>query len=168
MASVRSRDGTTIGYRRLGDGPGVVLMHGGGQASQNLMRLAGALSDSFAIYLPDRRGHGMSGPYSEDHGIGKEVEDLDALLGETGAHNMFGLSVGAVIAIEAARSLPGITKLALSPGSSTDRRPSRSFVLTSLRALHLDRGSGPTGIAANERRRAVDKNVAVDHDLVSR
>lgn len=52
MASVRSRDGTTIGYRRLGDGPGVVLMHGGGQASQNLMRLAGALSDSFAIYLP--------------------------------------------------------------------------------------------------------------------
>ena len=55
----------------------------------------------------------MSGPYSEDHGIGKEVEDLDALLGETGAHNVFGLSVGAVIAIEAARSLPGITKLAL-------------------------------------------------------
>ncbi len=113
MASVRSRDGTTIGYRRLGDGPGVVLLHGGGQASQNLMTLAGALSDCFTIYLPDRRGRGMSGPYSEDHGIGKEVEDLDALLGETGAHNVFGLSVGAVIAIEAARSLPGITKLAL-------------------------------------------------------
>jgi hypothetical protein len=28
-------------------------------------------------------------------------------------------------------------------GQSTDRRPSRSFVLTLLRALHLDRGSGP-------------------------
>src|SRR5258708_20455765 len=110
MASVRSRDGTTIGYRRLGDGPGVVLLHGGGQASQNLMTLAGALSDCFTIYLPDRRGRGMSGPYSEDHGIGKEVEDLDALLGETGAHNVFGLSVRAVIPIQAPRPLPAITK----------------------------------------------------------
>ncbi len=88
-------------------------MHGGGQASQNLMTLARALGDSFTAYVPDRRGRGMSGPYSEDHGLRKEVEDLDALLGQTGAHNVFGLSAGAVIAIEAARTLPAITKLAL-------------------------------------------------------
>jgi pimeloyl-ACP methyl ester carboxylesterase len=111
--SVTSADGTTIGYRRTGDGPGVVLVHGGGQSSQNLMSLAAALSDRFTAYVPDRRGRGMSGPYREDHGARKEVEDLNALLDRTRAHNVFGLSVGALIAIEAARTLPAITRLAL-------------------------------------------------------
>jgi pimeloyl-ACP methyl ester carboxylesterase len=59
--SVISTDGTTIGYRRVGNGPGVVLVHGGGQASQNLMTLARALGDTFTVYVPDRRGRGMSG-----------------------------------------------------------------------------------------------------------
>ena len=47
-----SRDGTTIGYRQLGHGPGVIAVHGGMQAAQNLMKLALALADSFTVYLP--------------------------------------------------------------------------------------------------------------------
>ena len=58
--SVASAECTTIGYRRVGDGPGVVLVHDGAQSSQNLMTLAAALSDLFTIYVPDRRGRGMS------------------------------------------------------------------------------------------------------------
>jgi len=112
-ASVQSADGTTIGYRQVGKGPGVVLVHGGGQSSQNLMTLARALSDRFTVYVPDRRGRGMSGPHRDDHSIGTEAEDLGALLDCTQAHNVFGLSVGALIAVEAARTLPAITKLAL-------------------------------------------------------
>jgi pimeloyl-ACP methyl ester carboxylesterase len=50
--AVRSKDGTTIGYRRAGDGPGVVLVHGGGQSSQNLMTLARALSDALPFMSP--------------------------------------------------------------------------------------------------------------------
>ena len=38
--SVTSADGTRIGYRQVGRGPGLVLVHGGGQAAQNLMQLA--------------------------------------------------------------------------------------------------------------------------------
>lgn len=111
--SVTSADGTTIGYRQLGSGPGVVLVHGGGQSSQNLMTLARALSGQFTVYLPDRRGRGLSGPYRADHGLRHEVEDLGALLDRTQAHNLFGLSVGATIAIEAARTRPAIARLAL-------------------------------------------------------
>ncbi|MGO9963966.1 MAG: hypothetical protein ACLPUG_11125 [Acidimicrobiales bacterium] len=32
-----SRDGTVIGYRQLGTGPAVVLLHGARQSSQNFL-----------------------------------------------------------------------------------------------------------------------------------
>ncbi len=110
---VRSADGTTIGYQRAGTGPAVILLHGAGQSSGNLMRLARALSGAFTVYVPDRRGRGRSGPYGEFHGLRTEIEDLSALLDASGASRLFGLSCGAVIAIEAARLRPDITRLAL-------------------------------------------------------
>jgi pimeloyl-ACP methyl ester carboxylesterase len=42
--AVRSADGTSIGYRQLGHGPAVVLVHGGMQASQDFMKLTTELS----------------------------------------------------------------------------------------------------------------------------
>jgi pimeloyl-ACP methyl ester carboxylesterase len=110
---VRSADGTIVGYQRVGTGPAVVLLHGAGQSSGNLMRLAGALAGAFTVYVPDRRGRGRSGPYGEFHGLSTEIEDLSALLDASGATRVFGLSSGAVIAIEAALVRPDITKLAL-------------------------------------------------------
>jgi len=111
--SVTSHDGTVVGFRQVGAGPAVVLIHGGMQASQNLMKLAAALSDSFTVYVPDRRGRGRSGPHGNDYGIGREVEDCAALLVRTGARNVFGLSAGALIALRAGLELPAIRKLAL-------------------------------------------------------
>jgi pimeloyl-ACP methyl ester carboxylesterase len=110
---VLSADGTTIGHQRVGDGPAVVLLHGAGQSSANLMRLARGLSGAFTVYVPDRRGRGRSGPHGEFHGLSTEIEDLSALLNACGASRLFGLSAGAVIAIEAARLRPDITRLAL-------------------------------------------------------
>jgi len=113
LGEVRSADGTAIGYQRTGTGPAVVLLHGAGQSSGNLMRLARAISGAFTVYVPDRRGRGRSGPYGEFHGLSTEIEDLSALLDACGASRVFGLSAGAVIAIEAALVRPDITKLAL-------------------------------------------------------
>jgi len=110
---VLSADGTTIGYQRAGVGPAVVLLHGAGQSSANLMRLARALSGAFTVYVPDRRGRGKSGPYGQFHGLSTEIEDLSAVLDACRASRVFGLSAGAVIAIEAARIRPDITRLAL-------------------------------------------------------
>jgi pimeloyl-ACP methyl ester carboxylesterase len=111
--SVNSNDGTVIGFRQLGSGPGVILLHGAVSSSQLFMKLGTALSDAFTVYMPDRRGRGLSGPFGDNYGIHKEVEDLDALLNKTDAHNVFGLSAGALIALYAALRLPAIRKAAL-------------------------------------------------------
>src|SRR5262245_51921839 len=97
--SVTSRDGTTIGYRRLGDGPGLVILHGSLSTGYYHLQLAQALADDFTVYLPDRRGFGLSGPFSKDDGVQEDVEDLDALLTKTGAQNVFGVSAGAIISL---------------------------------------------------------------------
>lgn len=109
---VISADGTTIGYRQTGSGPGVVILHGVARASQHYELLANALADWFTVYLPDRRGRGLSGPRGDGYNIKKETEDLCAILQETGARWVFGHSAGGFIALEAAIELP-IEKLAV-------------------------------------------------------
>ncbi|WP_052707331.1 alpha/beta fold hydrolase [Streptomyces rubellomurinus] len=87
--SVVSRDGTVIGYRELGSGPAVLLVHGGGQAAQNLMRLAEAPAGTFTAYVPDRRGRGLSGLAGAGYGLAAECEDIAALVGHSGAERVF-------------------------------------------------------------------------------
>ena len=111
---VTSADGTTIGYRRVGRGPGLILVHGGMMSSQNFVNLAGELSDVFNVYVPDRRGRGSSGPHGPDYCLARECEDIRALVERTGAQNLFGLSSGAIVALQAALMLPdAIRKLAV-------------------------------------------------------
>jgi pimeloyl-ACP methyl ester carboxylesterase len=113
MHSITSADGTRIGYRSLGHGPGVVLVHGTMSSGENHIQLAEALADAFTVIVPDRRGRGLSGPYRGVEGIQSEVDDLDAVLAETDAHYAFGVSSGAIILLQAALSLPAIRKVAI-------------------------------------------------------
>lgn len=72
-----SKDGTRIGYRQLGSGPGLVMVHGAIESAESHMQLAEVLADSFTIYLYDRRGRGMSGPHGKTYNLQTEVEDLE-------------------------------------------------------------------------------------------
>ncbi|BEL11385.1 alpha/beta hydrolase [Actinoplanes sichuanensis] len=103
---------TDIRWRVFGGGPKVVLLHGGMQSSANFTKLARSLAGDFTVYVPDRRGRGHSGPARVGHGLRAEIDDLAAVLDETGARNVFGLSSGAVIALRAAMELP-VERLAL-------------------------------------------------------
>jgi len=111
-AQVTSIDNTIIGYRQTGSGPGLIVVHGGGRASHHYRQLAEALADTYTVYLPDRRGRGLSGPAGDNYSINRECQDLATLLNKTGAQFVFGHSSGGLIALEAALELP-VRKLAV-------------------------------------------------------
>jgi pimeloyl-ACP methyl ester carboxylesterase len=126
---VVSHDGTTISYRVFGSGPGVVILHGTMSSAYNHEQLAEALADAFTVYVPDRRGRLLSGPYGPRYGIAREVEDLAAVVARTGARAVFGVSSGGIIALRAAVELPAIRKAAIfEPPMFIDERTVDAFV----------------------------------------
>jgi pimeloyl-ACP methyl ester carboxylesterase len=108
-----SADGTPIAYCEVGRGRGVVVVHGTMSSANNHTELAAQLSDSFTVYSMDRRGRGQSGHYPSGYGIATEVADLAAVLTQTGARDVFGVSSGAIIALDAALAMPAIRKVAV-------------------------------------------------------
>ncbi|MEV4175499.1 alpha/beta hydrolase [Nonomuraea sp. NPDC049709] len=111
--TVTSDDGTTISYREVGRGPGLVILHGAMQTGHSQIELARALSQDFTCYLPDRRGRGGSGPAGPAYGLDREVEDLGALLRATGAPYAAGVSSGAIITLRTAIARPGLLRKAV-------------------------------------------------------
>lgn len=113
--SVQSADGTTIGFRRTGSGRPLVLVHGGMLASQHFVALAGELAADFEVVVPDRRGRGTSGPYGEgaERVVDREAADVRAVIAEVGAHDLFGLSSGALVSLGAVLGTTSVTRLAL-------------------------------------------------------
>lgn len=110
---VTSRDGTRIGYLRVGRGPAVVVVHGANESARSHTALAAALADEFTVYLPDRRGRGLSGPFGPGHDLSTEVDDAAAVLDESGAERVFGVSMGGLVALEVARTLPAVRRTAV-------------------------------------------------------
>ena len=115
MSTVTSKDGTTIGFTRAGQGPAVILVDGAmGYRSGGLNGpLAERLRQHLTVYTYDRRGRGESGntlPFAPE----RELEDLNALIEHAGGSAaVYGISSGAALALEAARHGLPITRLAL-------------------------------------------------------
>ncbi len=128
MNTVHSKDGTAIAFDRIGQGPPVILVDGAlcSRAMGPCGPLARLLAPHFTVFTYDRRGRGDSGdkaPYA----VGREIEDLQALVDEAGgAASVWGVSSGAVLALEAASRITGVTRLALyeAPFIVDDTRPS--------------------------------------------
>ncbi|HEY9337248.1 MAG TPA: alpha/beta hydrolase [Kribbella sp.] len=127
--TVASRDGTEIGYYTTGQGPAVVVLHGSMESARSHTLFAEALADEFTVYLPDRRGRGLSGPHRPDHNVRTEIEDLEAVLDAAGAQRAFGVSAGGAVVLEAARTLPSLKQVALyEPAIVADGAPHREWL----------------------------------------
>src|SRR5215207_5380630 len=127
--SVLSKDGTRIGYLQVGQGPAAVLVHGSNESARSHTQLALALADAFTVYLPDRRGRGLSGPHRPDHSVRTALEDLDAVLRAAGATLAFGVSASGAIVLEAARTRPSLQKIAVyEPALVADGAPHAAWL----------------------------------------
>ena len=132
MNRATSSDGTHIAFERFGRGPTVILV-GGATCDRAMTRpLAEELARSFTVFNYDRRGRGDStdtAPYA----VGREVEDLEALIAEAGGTaSVYGHSSGAGLALHAAACGLSISGLVLHeapyvPDSEEERRISREY-----------------------------------------
>src|SRR5215216_501364 len=117
MEKVISKDGTSIAFDQLGQGPAVILVAGALQYrafDQGMKQLANLLSQQFTVINYDRRGRGDSTdtlPYA----LEREIEDIEALIDAVGGSaSLYGISSGGALAMEAAIKLKEkVRKLAI-------------------------------------------------------
>lgn len=100
---VRSKDGTRIGYSRFGEGPSIVFVHGSLSRGADWQGVASCLSRQFTCFMMDRRGHGRSELGASSYSIGREYDDVVAVLSAAGCDaSLVGHSYGAICALGAA------------------------------------------------------------------
>jgi pimeloyl-ACP methyl ester carboxylesterase len=113
MHTLTSSDGTQIAYQQSGEGPPLVLVHGGISDHSYWDPVRSALEARFGVYAIERRGRGHSGD-SEPYAIAREYEDVAAIVASTGeATHLLGHSYGAVCAFEAALLAENLRTLVL-------------------------------------------------------
>ncbi|HKS98231.1 MAG TPA: alpha/beta fold hydrolase [Rugosimonospora sp.] len=112
MERIAAPDGAQIVLHTTGNGPGIVVVHGGGVTIDIYRRLAARLADRFTVHLYNRRGRGDAPPRSEPYTMDQDIDDLAAVLDHTRTGNIIGHSSGGFIALQAALRLP-IERLAL-------------------------------------------------------
>jgi pimeloyl-ACP methyl ester carboxylesterase len=138
MPTVTSPDGTRIAYDRRGDGPPLVLLHGG-LTRRYWDPLAPQFAEHYTVIAPDRRGRGESGD-ADGYSIEREIEDVRALLGAVdGDPVLFGHSFGGLQAIEAARLAPVAGVVAYEPAYLVDEFRAEADLAARMQA-RLDAG----------------------------
>lgn len=68
-------------YRKLGEGPVLIILHGMYGMSYNWLSIGKTLSDHFEVYLPDQRNHGRS-PHDPCHRYNLLREDLSDFMNQ--------------------------------------------------------------------------------------
>jgi pimeloyl-ACP methyl ester carboxylesterase len=84
IGTVLSKDGTAIGYTRLGSGPAIVVTHGSFYSQQGWLVFARLLATTHAVYLYDRRGRGQSPDVGRPYSFQYELDDLAAMVALAG------------------------------------------------------------------------------------
>lgn len=108
VGHIVSEDGTRVGFRKLGTGPALVLIHGSLADGEEYLPFASALSADFTVWVADSRGRGLSGDFPANYGPQTIVQDHQALVREAGGDVvLFGHSFGATSVLLSAVEVSG-------------------------------------------------------------
>jgi pimeloyl-ACP methyl ester carboxylesterase len=133
---VFAHDGLAFHYRAAGEGPPLVMLHGGGSRAGNFDAIIPRLAASFRVYAYDQRGFGDTGaePGRDiDHQLWSD--DLQAFLDHLYLDRsaVCGWSLGSTIALNAASQQPDrISALVLLGAAHPDRPIDRAYFLRRL------------------------------------
>lgn len=135
-----SVSGRTIAYRCVGDGPPLVLLHGGWSDSREWRPQLDGLSDEFTVIAWDAPGCGASADPPDPFPLADYADTVAGFIRALGVErpHLLGLSFGAGLAIEVYGRHPGLV---------------RSLVLASAYAGWA--GSLPADVVADRVRRAL-------------
>ena len=141
---IKSKDRTTIAFKRTGSGPPLVLVHGGGASNHTRWDIGGvraALAENYTVYAVDRRGRGRSGD-NQDYHPEREYEDIVAVVDSIDEPViLLGHSLGANLSLEVALRTGNICKLVLyEPAIPTDDHEIASEELVAKVQALIDNG----------------------------
>jgi pimeloyl-ACP methyl ester carboxylesterase len=115
--SIKTSDGQTISYRCSGNGPGLVMLHGGFIQDKRIwsdLSYVDSLKNNYTVITMDIRGHGESSKPKDEkyYSIDFLVSDIEAIVRAVGLNNFMicGFSLGASIALHMStmRRLKGV------------------------------------------------------------
>lgn len=125
-------------WRRFGDGPPIVLLHGGHGGWLHWVRNVEALAAHHAVWVPDMPGFGESddlegAPHAQDR-LARLVDSLavtlDSLIGESSAIGLCGFSFGGLAAAHLAARRGGVERMVLiAPGGHGAARRERESMI---------------------------------------
>jgi len=126
-------NGCEVVFRRLGEGPPLVLLHGGHGSWLHWIRNLQALSKKHTLWVADMPGYGESGVPQGEQTLDLIVETLaaalDRLLGDS-AFDIVGFSFGGLCAATLAARRPAVRRVALlGPGGHGQPRRERLGML---------------------------------------
>ncbi|HZL76987.1 MAG TPA: alpha/beta fold hydrolase [Bacteroidales bacterium] len=119
-------------YRKYGDGPPLVILHGLYGSSDNWVTIAKNISNRYTVYLPDQRNHGNS-PHDERHDYESMSDDLFELAADIGLKKFFlaGHSMGGKAAMMFSSRWPdmlaGMLIADISPFTDDKRRAAARY-----------------------------------------
>lgn len=115
-------------WRRFGEGPPLVLLHGGHGSWWHWARNIESLARRYTVWLPDLPGYGDSdlpAGASLDDLVAATIESLGRLIGASTPLRLAGFSFGGLVAARLAERRGGVSQLALfgPAGHGGPRRP---------------------------------------------